>query len=417
MWKSLLTSVLTTAMVSSPAWAGAPLTNEAAQANNDFGWSLFEQVQAPQVRTDNLLLSPLSAWLALSLASNGTEQETLEEIQEALRTEEYSLVQTNPLVRDLLQNLMSNEGSSEVLRIANAVWVNSDSFDLAEKFQTDAETFYSIIPEDEVVTAASFREAATVQNINDWVNKSTGGMIPTILEELDPDMAAILLNALYFQGQWLLPFSDLLTGDDSFQLADGSTKTVSMMRHRAFSVPFASNGQYKMITLAFRSGELPSGEGIMGRFQLDLVLPENEEGSVFALTQADYESLVQGLNRQITHVAVPKFTFSYEKSLTDALQAMGIQRAFDPGLAQMAPLGTPKFGARAFISEVLQKTAVEMDENGFKAAAVTAVIVGTTGEPVETAEFVADRPFFFALRDRVTGALLFQGIVANPEAP
>ncbi|WP_141734353.1 serpin family protein [Oligoflexus tunisiensis] len=418
MWlKSLLTSVLTTATLSAPAWAGAPLTNEAAQANNDFGWSLFEQLQAPQVRTENLLFSPLSAWLALSLASNGTEQETLEEIQNALRTDEYSLVQTNPLVRDLVQNLMNNEGSSEILRIANAVWVNSDSFDLAAKFQTDAETFYSILPDDEVVTSESFGEAATIQHINEWVSKSTGGMIPSILQKLDPDMASILLNALYFQGQWLLPFSTELTSSDSFQLADGSTKTVSMMQQRAFLLPFASSGQYKMITLAFRSGALESGEGIMGRFQLDLVLPEGAEGSIFNLKQADYQSLVQGLSEQVAHVALPKFKFSFEKSLTDSLQAIGIQRAFDPGLAQMAPLGTPKMGGRAYISDVLQKTAVEMDEHGFKAAAVTAVIVGTTGEPVETAEFVADRPFFFALRDRITGALLFQGIVANPEAP
>jgi serpin B len=132
------------------------------------------------------------------------------------------------------------------------------------------------------------------------------------------------------------------------------------------------------------------------------------------MEQTDYQSLLQDMTSQMVRVEIPKFQFSFEKSLTAALRAIGVERAFRPGLAQMAPLGTPKQGGEAFISEVLQKTAVEMDENGFKAAAVTAVIVGTTAEPTATAEFIADRPFFIALRDRVTGALLFQGIIANP---
>jgi serpin B len=422
--KAMVSSVVTAVLLATPAFLGAaqgpdqtpstPAPTDAARANNEFGWSVFEQIRGSERQNENLLFSPLSAWLALSLASNGAEQETLQEIQNALRTNQYSLVQTNPLVRDLIKSLVTNERSSEVLRIANAVWVNSDSFDLAEKFQADAQTFYSILPEQEVVTSESFREISTLQHINDWVKRSTGGMIPSILNELDPDMASILLNALYFQGQWLMPFSSALTGNDSFQLADGSTKSVSMMQQSHLGVPYASNGQYKMISMAFRKGQNALGEGQVGRFQLDVVIPEAAEGSIFEMKQNDYQSLLQGMKSQIVRVEIPKFTFDYEKSLTAALQAIGIERAFRPGQAQMAPLGTPKAGGEAFISDVLQKTAVEMDENGFKAAAVTAVIVGTTAEPSVTAQFIADRPFFIALRDRVTGALLFQGIIANP---
>lgn len=393
----------------------APQTTEAARANNEFGWNVFEEIRGAQRKEDNMLFSPLSAWLALSLASNGAEQETLQEIQNVLRTNQYSLVQTNPLVRDLIRSLVTSERSGEVLRIANAVWVNSDSFDLAEKFQTDAQTFYSILPDDEVVTSESFRDVSTLQNINNWVSRNTGGMIPSILNELDPDMASILLNALYFQAQWLQPFSPFLTGNDSFQLADGSSKTVTMMQESHMGVPFVTNGEYKMISLAFRKGTMANGEGEVGRFVLDLVIPEKANRSIFAFERNDYQSLLQDMQPGIVRVAIPKFQFSFEKSLTAALQAIGMERAFRPGQAQMAPLGTPKGEGVAYISDVLQKTAVEMDENGFKAAAVTAVIVGTTAEPSPSAEFIADRPFFIALRDRVTGALLFQGIIANPE--
>jgi serpin B len=148
---------------------------------------------------------------------------------------------------------------------------------------------------------------------------------------------------------------------------------------------------------------------------LDVVIPDQADRSIFAFERNDYQSLLQDMQPGIVRVEIPKFQFSFEKSLTAALQAIGIERAFRPGQAQLAPLGTPKGTGEAYISEVLQKTAVEMDENGFKAAAVTAVIVGTTAQPSPTAEFIADRPFFIALRDRVTGALLFQGIIANPE--
>jgi len=419
MFKPMLAGLLTTMMLSAPAMAGTPIPSDAARANNAFGWSLFEKLQEPTQlkKTENMLFSPLSAWLALSLASNGAEQETLEEIQTVLRTNQYSLVQTNPLVRDLIASLMTNPGSTEILRIANAVWVNSDQFELAEKFQADAETFYAILPDEEVVTSESFQEASTVQHINAWVSQSTGGMIPSIIDQLDADMASILLNALYFQAQWLQQFSPTLTGDDTFQLADGSTQTVRMMHANGLTLPFASNGQYKMISLAFRSGSAASGEAELGRFVLDLVVPEAPEAEVFALQESDYDDLLGRMQAEIARVSVPKFSFSFEKSLTDVLQASGVRRAFQPDQAQMGPLGTSVQGGRAYISEVFQKTAVEMDENGFKAAAVTAVIVGTTTAPVETVSFIADRPFFIALRDRMTGTLLFQGVIANPAAP
>jgi serpin B len=431
--KTMVASLLTSCLVAAPGFLGAaqgpdqipgqsPGSTEsqanptaAARANNEFGWSVFEQIRGTQRLDENMLFSPLSAWLALSLVSNGAEQETLQEIQNALRTNQYSLVQTNPLVRELIRNLTSNQRSTEVLRIANAVWVNSDSFDLSEKFQSDAQTFYSVLPEEEVVTSESFRQDSTLEHINDWVRRSTGGMIPSILDKLEPDMASILLNALYFQGQWLMPFAAPLTSNDSFHLADGSSKLVSMLRS-GHVTPYASNGSYQMVSLAFRSATHASGQPELGRFQLDVVIPERAEGTIFNLQESDYQSLLQGLQNRSVEMEIPKFKFSYEKSLSAALQAIGIERAFVPGLAQMAPLGTPKFGADAFISEVLQKTAVEMDENGFKAAAVTAVIVGTTSaEPTPSVQFIADRPFFIALRDRVTGALLFQGIIANPE--
>ncbi len=412
----LATPALFAAAESPDQVPGAPVPTDAARANNEFGWSLFEQIRSSMRPNENLLFSPLSAWLALSLASNGAEEETLQEMQNVLRTNQYSLVQTNPLVRDLIKSLITSERSTEVLRIANAVWVNSDSFELAEKFQTDTQTFYAILPDEDVVTSESFRETSTLQHINEWVKRSTGGMIPSILNELDPDMASLLLNALYFQGQWLMPFRPMLTAQDSFQLADGSTRSVSMMRETQLAAPYSSTGQFKMISLAFRKGQNARGEGELGRFQLDVVIPETDEVTIFALQETDYQVLLQRMQKEMVRVHIPKFTFSFEKSLTSALQSVGMERVFRPGLAQMAPLGTPKQGGEAFISDVLQKTAMEMDENGMKAAAVTAVIVGTTAEPTTTAEFVADRPFFIALRDRITGALLFQGIIANPEA-
>lgn len=389
-------------------------------SNNSFGWSLFNEVRNSESNETNVLFSPFSAWLALTLTSNGSRGETLDEFTQVLAQKGWTREEANQATREALDSLLADKESGEKLKIANAVWVNSDIFELSAQFTNSTEMYYSILPGDDVIRSAPFSDPSTLTQMNEWVSESTEGLIPSILSKLQGDMASILLNALYFEGQWLIPFQSSLTEEKTFHKANGEDISVRMMQESSKSFAYAENDQFKMLSLAFRSSSTEDGFGISGRFVLDVVLPnegEEEGRDLAALNQADYEGLVAGLTNTPVVVGLPRFDFDFSKSLVSSLEALGLEAAFYPGQADFTNLGTTLDKSDLFISDVLQKTAAEMDENGFKAAAVTAVIVGTTSAPAKPEkEFVADRPFFIALRDSESGLILFQGLINAPNA-
>lgn len=388
----------------------------AAQASKDFGWQLFDQLRGQKSLAEkNILFSPLSAWLALTMASNGASGSTLAEMQAVLGTSQGTRSEWNRRAQALSLSLTDKE-TEETLRLANAIWVNSDGFALNPGFKTTAQQFFSLVPDTPIAREEAFSEPKTLAAMNDWVKSSTGGMIPTILSELKPSMMAVLLNALYFQGQWQEQFERGLTRPEKFRRADGEELKVPTLRMLNSLHSYAENERYKMLSLNFRQADDNPGAG---RFQLDLVVPKQRTLSISSLKRADYEKLLGARQASFLNlVQIPKFRFDFSQGLNGVLEKSGMKRAFT-GAAQFEELGRALSGQPIAISEVLQKTAVEMDENGFKAAAVTAVIISETAaiEPEEGSyrTFVADQPFFFALRDTKTGALLFQGFLQRPE--
>lgn len=392
------------------------LEKQAARASNQFGWTLLQDLRKQKfLLQKNILFSPLSAWLALTMASNGAEAETLGEMRKVLALSPGSLTDWNRRAQALSQSLLAGQ-TEETLRLANSIWVNSEGFVLDPRFKATTDSFFSALPNESISRSAPFSQVETLEAMNAWVNENTAGMIPTILEELEPDMMAILLNALYFQGQWQEQFARGLTQAEPFVRADGSRVKVPTLRMLNTSQSYRDDGSFKMLSLNFRAAE-DSPE--RGRFQLDLVVPSQRTGSIAQFGQTQYEKLLSERRLSLVNlVKIPRFKFDFSQSLGASLQAQGMKRAFSSS-AQLGALGRTLSGNPTNISEVLQKTAVEMDENGFKAAAVTAVTIKVTAaiEPDESSyiEFVADRPFFFALRDTQTGTLLFQGVLQDPK--
>lgn len=389
--------------------------NKAAVSNNRFGWSLFEEVQKSESKDANILFSPLSAWLALTLTSNGSRSGTEEEFTKILAQEGWTREEANKEVRGLLDSLLAPSDSGEKVKIANAVWVNSDVFQISEQFANDTETYYSIKPGDDVIRSESFSDPSALENINSWVSESTDGLIPSIVDQLKGDMASILLNALYFEGQWQIPFPEKLTVEKPFHKASGKDSAVMMMNDQSTDFRYSEDAKFKMLSLGFRAKTDEFGFATPGRYVLDIVLPT--KGQLEDLKQEDYEGLTNRLDTHEVKVNLPRFRLDYAKSLVESLEQVGLKQAFEPSQADFTGLGQAGKKQDLYISDVLQKTAAEMNENGFKAAAATAVTVSTTSAPIEQElkEFIADRPFFIALRDTETGALLFQGLINDPQ--
>ena len=362
------------------------------QGGNAFGLELMSQVVARDHRP-NVVLSPLSASMALGMALNGAAGPTFDAMSAALGFGGLGQGEINASYRSLL-DLLTGLDPQVRFDIANSVWANKEVPFHAAFLQAVQTSF------DAKVESRDFGDAATLQAINDWVKANTEGLIEKILDQLDRNMAAILINAIYFDGAWTTRFDPAKTTRGAFTREDRSTVQVDMMNLSGVKLPFSSGADYAAV-------ELPYGGQA---FSMVVVVPGgNTTARTFleGLGAARWESIVQGLSpREMDQVSIPKFTLAFDTYLNDALIGMGMGPAFSPNadFSKMSPMGG------ICIDYVRQKTYIDVDERGTKAAAVTAVgmrAVSFTG-------FVADRPFVFAIRERLSGTLLFVGLVGDP---
>jgi len=211
----------------------------------------------------------------------------------------------------------------------------------------------------------------------------------------------VLTNAIYFNAAWLNPFSEDMTGDGTFHLLDGSEVTVPMMTQTE-SFGYSEGEGYQAVELPYDGREL----------SMVILLPNNGEFDDFEGTlDADIvDAITNDLKYRKVQLTMPKFEFESEFSLVNTLAAMGMPVAFS-GAADFSGMT----GARdLFISDILHKAFVSVDEAGTEAAAATAVIMSLTAAPEQPVEVTLDHPFIFLIRDIETGAVLFVGRVANP---
>ena len=217
-----------------------------------------------------------------------------------------------------------------------------------------------------------------------------------------------LINAVYFKGRWTAEFDKKLTQDQDFHLADGSVKSHPMMRRE---------DKYRYLkTDDLQAIRLPYGED---RFALYVFLPRSEQSLaefVGQLTPETLDDRLMQMHRRKGEIVLPKFKHEYEQNLNTVLGALGMDIAFDPGRADFYRMLDSPIDMAFYISEVLHKTFVEVNEEGTEAAAVTSVRMTLTAmAPEDDFQMTVDRPFFYMIRDDETGAVLFMGVVTDPE--
>lgn len=354
-----------------------PTTAPAEASAANFAVTLLQQsAEAGK----NTMISPYSALLALAMAANGADGETLAQMEAVFG---LSLEDLNAY----LATCQSREGEEVVT--ANSIWLR-DGVQLQPDYQSLMEQYYG---------AGVFAKRFTADEINAWVNEQTAGRIEKLLEEIDSDVLLYLINALTFDAEWVTQYQPYQVRQQDFHAADGSTQTVSMMHSQEST--YLQDGDAKGFLKRYKGGKysflaLLPGEGVSAEEYLASLTGER---LLDCLAQAESTPVVTGL---------PKFTTETSLTLNRALQAMGMTAAFSD-VADFSRLADTSLK----ISRVIQKTWLQVDESGTKGAAVTAVeMMETTAVGTEQPkQVILDRPFLCAIVDNETNAILFLGIV------
>jgi serpin B len=385
---------------SKPAFDRTAIAPAFVSGTNAFGFKLLSELSKKD-GDKNVFISPASVALALALANNGANGETQKAIATVLGTPNLDLQQANSAYANL-QGLLRNADPKVRLDIANSLWARQ-GFELKPDFVQRAEQFFEA-----QATSLNFDDPASANQINGWVRQNTQDKIPKIVEPPIPSETVVfLINAIYFKGNWAKPFEITRTQDLPFNLLGGQQKTVPMMQRNDKMDYLRGQG--------FQAVSLPYGDGFLS---MVVVLPdEGVSLDTFraTLTSENWANWQALFAPRTGNLALPKFKLEYSTALNNALQAMGMSIAFDPQQADFSGLGqTPP---NLYISAVAHKTFVEVNEEGTEAAAATSISVGITSVQPEDEPFnmIVDRPFFVAIQDNQTGAILFSGVIVEPK--
>jgi len=365
------------------------------EKSNVFGFRLFQAI-ADANQGDDIFISPLSVSIALGMAYNGAAGDTRDSIQNLLDLSGLTQDELNESYKTLSDYLV-NLDPDVVMQIANSNWLKDGLIFKKEFIDYNRDYF------DAEVKSVDFLDPATLTQINNWVSDKTHGKITTILNELDPLTVLILINAIYFKGTWTYQFDPEDTYDEVFYSENGPNSTADYMNAK-MEIDYLNNDNFQSINLPYSNGDyvmtlfLPKGAMTTDQL-IDQFTQEN-----FDLWMAQYE--VEEVN-----VFLPKFKMELKYTLNNILTDLGMGIAFSPMAADFSNIIED---IDLFISKVVHKSFIEVNEEGTEAAAVTAIVFETTSIPQEIA-FMANKPFVFVIRDVQSSALLFMGKVNQPE--
>jgi serpin B len=366
---------------------------EVLARSNAFAFALANEL-LPEAVNDNLFYSPLSASMVLGMLLNGADGRTYDQIRDVLAFQSLSQEQINQGYSDLME-LLRNLDPSVTIELGNSVWTRL-GFPVQPDFMSRVRTSFDAEAHD-----VDFADPGTLPRINRWASDATHGRIEEIFSELPPNVVMVLLNAIYFKANWVARFDRARTERAPFTRPDGSTVTADLM-YLDGDVSGLQGDTFTMV-------ELPYGGSA---FSMVAALPApgvSVKTMLQGLDAQGWDSRMSALSAGHAIVRLPRFELEWERKLNEPLQALGMTDAFDGGRANFTRL-TP--GGGVWLDLVKQKSYVKVDEEGTEAAAVTGAVVVESAP----AEVRMDRPFLFVIRERLTGAILFLGIVNDPTA-
>lgn len=378
--------------------ASAPQAgSELAASNNAFAFDLYAQVASIP---GNQFLSPYSISSALAMAYAGAKGNTEAQMAKVMR---YGLPQ-DALHKAFgqLNEVLNKPSKDYKLAVANALW-SQVGLNFMKGYLDAVQIGYG--PGLRLVDFAGRTEEARLA-INKWVEEKTENKIKELIKPdvLNPLTRLVLTNAIYFKGQWEQQFKKELTRDADFFLTDKPKVKVPFMNQQG-SFNYAEEDGLQVLEMPYAGGDL----------SMIVLLPgSTSDYSKFEkkLDYATFMRVLGKLSNETVDVSIPKFKFEAELGLGGTLQRMGMTDAFSETLADFSGISDTFL----YITAVIHKAFIDVNEEGSEAAAATAVVMGTKSIGPQPKHFIADRPFFFAIRDLRTGSILFMGRVLDPRS-
>lgn len=362
--------------------------------NNEFAWRLFQTMQEQKGEVSTVV-SPISVTYLLGMLNAGAAGTTRDEITATLGFGSDPTA-VNEYCKIMIEGA-PNVDPAATVKIANCINVNSAmGISLLKQYVNNMKNYYSAQVED-----LDFTKSSTLEKINNWCSKNTDGMIPNILDELNPDAAMCLLNAIYFNADWTEKFDVNDTRNSSFTLPDGSVVTRELMHRKAIAQGCESE-LCSMLRIPFGSGG----------YSMYVMLPAEGKTTGDLIRDMSQQELTDHLNAidmtpHEVDILMPRFEIVSEIDLIKVLKPMGIKSAFT-GSADFSNMSDRSL----YVSMMKQKAKIEVNEDGAKAAAVTVAMIDPTSpgpQHYEKAEFHANRPFLYFILEESTRSIFFIG--------
>ncbi|MBO5626647.1 MAG: serpin family protein [Prevotella sp.] len=374
-----------------------------ANDNNAFTLNFFQSLNG-KMKNRSIVCSPLSITYVLSMVNDGATGTTEQELEQTLGFHKGGIQAVNDYCKNLIDNLPHVDEKVQ-LNIANAIFVN-DKYQLKKQFQQDMANYY-----DAKAEALDFSSPSTLDRINGWCDEKTRGMIPTILERVDPRTVSYLLNAIYFKAEWASMFEKNETREEVFTTPDGETRVPLM--HQNVYMNYLRNDQYAAVSIPYGNGQ----------WMMTVMLPEDGKTTddvISSLAASGWstdflKNPLREARRYAVDLKLPRFETAFDTDdaggLIELLMGMGIRRAFDGNSAEIPNMCE---NGDLYISMMKQKAKIKVNEEGSEAAAVTIAelnflsAVTDTQEPPK-ATFHANRPFVYLIHEKSSGVILFVG--------
>jgi serpin B len=385
-----------------PVMISANTPQEIVDGNNKFAFKLYHQVQGSTTGT-NLFYSPFSISTALAMVYAGARTETALQISATMNFPQYEKFHSD--YKLLLNGLNEGTEGKIKLNIANGLWAQKDYKFLDTYFDIVKSNYASELKNVDYTDNAE-RET-TRKDINGWVEQKTNDKIKNLLSQGDLTSITrlVLVNAIYFYGDWAEPFEKQATQPKDFTLLDGTKNNVPFMNQQG-RFNYYEDSKIQAIEIPYKDNKA----------SMVIFLPNKNNGITEFETSFDYkyyQDIIAALQSTEVRLSLPKFQTTFKINLGATLSQMGIPLAFSPNADFSGMTGKRDL----CISEVIHQAFINVDEKGTEAAAATAVIMKAESArmPTEPKIFNADHPFVFVIKDNATGSILFVGKIMKPE--
>lgn len=379
-----------------------------AYDNNGFTLKFLKAVNDVDKSGKSFIYSPLSITYVLGMVNDAATGQTERELEQTLGFHEGGILAVNEYCKKLIEGLPKVD-EKVTLTIANAIFLNN-KYTLKPQFQQDMQTYYGAKAE-----SLDFSAPQTLDQINGWCNEKTSGMIPSILDDVNPEMLSYLLNAIYFKADWASKFDQKNTRTEAFTTNSGK-KQLPLM-HQNVLISYLKNDIYSAVVM-------PYGSGL---WNMTVLLPEdgktvddviNEVTGSYLLNNHGWcETGLNTFQAYEVDLKLPRFEtdsdtdqLNTEKGLIGLMKKMGITLAFDNVNAEI-----PNMSIQPVCIDIMrQKAKIKVNEDGSEAAAVTIGGLMTTSVDAQPykfpkATFHANRPFVYVISEQSSGVILFVG--------